>query len=742
MTFRPIFSLPVALALLVLPTTMPAQDPPLSEMPKRPSPEVIAGRLAERLPKIGALTASRQPIHVALIGDSVTRGFLYEPDAYDMLRTYSGVLAEALTREFFYTGGVRAVNPGKELPKKEADSFGPEITLENFSRNGADAFYGLLPLTTGVFDNTPDLVLLDFGINDGIGRLPLSDYEAALTESVRLSRAGGADVLLVGAPMTLHPTARIGLGAARGQAFILRKLAVQSGVTFVPTGALMIADLYKASEVPEPEFAFAAVERMLAPLFSHPNQPTGFPPDRIHPNWKGHAAMGKAIAEGLVAETTEPTSPAALTGSVTPSGETSISFIGKLTNTSAEQLKTVFCPLSTSIALDFDTASTHDVPIDLAPGESTEIRFTLQRQPTFEALPAIEYLDGPDPTGRTVAISGLLVGKTAFYVDCQASVRPLSGGWEYGAQHFVSDSADIDFTAVSPGTAIAVPYAASGLDARANGRFNLAGQDIGTAKLALRFPALPVGGRMKIPLDLAFGENATLGSRKATAEIVRNLGLGQRIPLFPADRYIPGRTPENILGDPEVPGVLFKAEADAAALYLTYDITNAELAPAPFTATVPEASVLIDLRIDARPHDTRGTLGMSPAITIKLGHKDGLGSADARPTGTFGNGYDRVIDEKNIRAALETRGDGTRRITVVIPRAYFYNHPWALGNGNSTLGINTSIALFQGDLTTGGYPLESTFLLADPGVKREDARYFPQLELSEKPTPRWSVFVY
>ena len=742
MTFRPIFSLHVALALLVLPTTVPAQDSPLSEMPKRPSPEVIAGRLSERLPKVGALAGARQPIHIALIGDSVTRGFLYEPDIYDVLRTYSGVFAEALTREFFYTGGVRAVNPGKTLPKKASASFGPEITLENFSRNGADAFYGLLPLTTGVFDNSPDLVLLDFGINDGIGRLPLVDYEAALTESVRIARAGGADVLLVGAPMTLHPTARIGLGAARGQSAILRKLAAQPGVTFVPAGAAILAEVFKAAEVRSPEGAFSAVERALAPLFVHPNEPAGMAPDRIHPNWKGHAAMGKAIAEGLLGETTEPVPPATLTGTVSATSETAVSFIGKLTNTSTETLKTVFCPLSPSIALDVDLTASPDIPIDLKRGASTEIRFTLQRQPTFEAMPAIEYLDGVDPTGRTAAMTGLLVGKSAIYVDCEASVRPIAGGWERGAQHFVGAESEIAFTAVSPGTTIAVPYSASGSDARANGRFNLTGQEIGTAALALRFPALPIGGRMKIPLELAFGENASLGSRKATAEIVRNLGLGQRIALYPADRYLPGRSPDAILGDPEAPSVLFRAEADEAALYLTYDIAQAELMPAPSSPTVPEGSVRIDLRIDARAHDTRATLGMSPAITIQLGHKDGLGVADARPTGTFGNGYDRVVDEKNIRAALETRGDGTRRITVVIPRAYFYNHPWALGNGNSTLGFNTSIALYQGDLTTGGYPLQTTFVLADPDVKREDARYFPQLELTTQPTQRWSVFVY
>ncbi len=741
MIFRSISPQLVALALLGFSSSTPAQIA-LREGAKRPSPEVIAARLTERLPKVSALTAARLPLHIALIGDSVTRGYLYEPDTYNVLRTYSGVFAEALTREFFYTGGVRAVNPSKQLPKKSSDSFGPEITLENFSRNGADVFYGLLPLSTGVFDNSPDLVLLNFGINDGIGRLPLRDYEAACAESIRLARAGGAEVLLVGAPMTLHPTARIGLGAARGQSAILRKLAAQAGVTFVPAGAQMLADLFKTSEVRAPEVAFAAIERTLAPLFVHPNQPSGIAPDRIHPNWEGHAAMGKAVAKGLLGESTEPTAPATLIGSVSASGETAVSFVGKLTNTSAKPLKTVFCPLSTTIALDIDPASAPDIAIDLAPGASAEIRFTLQRRSEFEGAPAIEYLDSTDASGRSAVITGLLVGKTAVYVDCDASIRPISGGWERGAEHFLSAESDITFTAVSPGTTIAVPYSASALDARVKGRFNLTGQDIGTAALALRFPALPVGGRMKIPLTLAFGENGSLGSHKATAEIVRNLGLGQRVPLYPVDRYLPGRTPDAILDDPESPGVLFRAEADTAALYLTYDITNTELVPAPFTAEIPEASVRVDIRIDARPHDTRSTLGMSPSVTIKLGHKDGLGVADARPTGTFGNGYDRVVDKKNIRAALETRGNGTRRITIVIPRAYFYNHPWALGNGNSTLGINTAVSLYQGDLTTGGYPPESTFVLASPTVKREDARYFPQLELTNRPTPRWSIFVY
>ena len=126
----------LAIILSAVPVSAAAIDLD-ADRPTRPTPEQVAERLGKRLPKVAALTAARQPLHIALIGDSVTRGFLYEDDIYDMLKTYSGVFAGALTKQFFYTGGVRALNPGKNLPTKTTAAYGPEITLENFSRNGA-----------------------------------------------------------------------------------------------------------------------------------------------------------------------------------------------------------------------------------------------------------------------------------------------------------------------------------------------------------------------------------------------------------------------------------------------------------------------------------------------------------------------------------------------------------------------------------------------------------------------------
>ena len=79
---------------------------------------------------------------------------------------------------------------------------------------------------------------------------------------------------------------------------------------------------------------------------------------------------------------------------------------------------------------------------------------------------------------------------------------------------------------------------------------------------------------------------------------------------------------------------------------------------------------------------------------------------------------------------LSSSAGGGRRLTVSLPKSYLYRHEWALGNGNSELGINVR-------LNGGG----RTYFLTRSTRMSDDAGSLSVLELTDKPTRRWTVRV-
>jgi hypothetical protein len=57
----------------------------------------------------------------------------------------------------------------------------------------------------------------------------------------------------------------------------------------------------------------------------------------------------------------------------------------------------------------------------------------------------------------------------------------------------------------------------------------------------------------------------------------------------------------------------------------------------------------------------------------------------------FGSGYAAVFEAQEIQAKLSSSAGGTRRLTISLPKSYLYRHEWALGNGNSQMGINVRL---------------------------------------------------
>jgi hypothetical protein len=99
-------------------------------------------------------------------------------------------------------------------------------------------------------------------------------------------------------------------------------------------------------------------------------------------------------------------------------------------------------------------------------------------------------------------------------------------------------------------------------------------------------------------------------------------------------------------------------------------------------------------------------------------------------------------DESQIKAKLSSRPDGARRLTITLPRSYLYLHEWAMGNGNSELGINTTLGLWQPGEAAGAPGNVLNFTLTSNGRHRDDAESLAALELVDKSTGRWTVRIY
>jgi acyl-CoA thioesterase-1 len=192
-----------------------------------------------------ACLAGEGPV-VAFLGDSLTSGWrLREEEAYPA------------------------------LVARELAAHGRPLRVINAGVSGDTATLGLARLP-GVLKHRPDVLVVAFGVNDGLSREPLVATEAALERIVLDAQAAGARVLLVGVRLATGETApRVGDTAgdeerARALFGIFPRVAAAHRLPLVP-------DLL-AGVAGEPDLLF---------------------PDRLHPNAAGHQRLAENVRPQL-----------------------------------------------------------------------------------------------------------------------------------------------------------------------------------------------------------------------------------------------------------------------------------------------------------------------------------------------------------------------------------------------------------------------------------------------------------
>lgn len=737
-------------------------------------------RVQKFLPHTFPKLMNREPVHAITLGDSVMDMYVFDDNAGNVLRTYAGLFLDELGAQFYYTGGVRRVNGRKDDTKKLLDVAGPEILLYSGARGGKLMIHGIQSLMAGVEDQVPDIVLVSFGINDANFGLDLTIYRKALEEIVATAKAKGSDVLLFGPSVVMTDPPEAGMALTRPYASVMKDVADANGLFYCDLGdisslvqvderyAFLLKPLPKKksatddaatkteeqprkpdektepkstdgeaakaepkADVPSPIViprppqvdpdaekraarVFAEVVSNLRLWFTH-----GATFDTLHPNTAAHRLFGRRVYDEFIGGP-QPTAWEITGGTATLEGSGHCSVAFRLENTSDQNLRVVPLPLVTRGWKPLEAQP----EIELKPGKRATLSIAYQQSGTANAFAADEpWLRFPV----------LLIGSGTARIDVvKATLQPLAMQWNAEARFNQSGSSKVGGTLVNTTkNPVTGKWQAAWLGQQFSGSFNIPAGGSAPVELDLKLPSNddPIS-RRKGTLSFAVTSGAMTQSFDREIEIARNIGLKEAVALHAPGQYALNKAPAAAADT----GVTFRADADDKAFYLTWDLRGLALHDNPDDGNAFYAEV----SIDARTYGKRLAFGSTDAIRVVSPAADG----DAKVLGyhpwSFGTGYSKMQDLKALQAKFSSRQDGTRRLTLMIPRSFFYLHEWAMSNGNSQLGINCSFSQWMpGD--NGAAGTFSNWTYTECSRHRDDAQALDVLELTDQPTKRWTV---
>lgn len=678
-------------------------------------------RFQKLLPNAYRKLSQRKPFHMVALGDSIVEMFGYDEDSQNWIKGYPAQFAEQLARQFFYAGGVRIIKPEKGKPEKVLPHRGMEITLRNLGRGGKLSIHAIQALSTYGMEVKPDLVLISFGINDATTGLDLGVYAKAFQDLVATVRAAGGEVLLLGPTLVAGNPPEVEMGRTRAYTDTLREVAEESGAFFVDLGDL--AGLVSVpEELTEPAEVFASVVENYRRFFDHDSVV-----DYVHPRVALHEVLGRKIYRELIDGPREmPWEIGEARAELRDAEHFELSV--EIGNRSEQELSLTALPLVAAAWNPLDATPESR----LKPGEkrTLKIRYGKRSQGGANPMPSHEAL-----LRLPLLFNG---GGVTRIEEVRAELRPAVLLWKVETLfNQEGEFAPANLLANTSGKALSGTWQASWMGRQLSGDFKLeAGEK---RELPLRFELpdrdeRPFNQKTTLSVLVTMGEMTLRFDRRV--DLSKNFGLKQPVPM----------SVSNAGQSPKLPGlgssersVTLRADADKDNLFLTFDIRGIDLKDDPAGG----ASWAGTLNLDARSYGKRLAFGVTDPLRFSGGASDGPATVSPIAPWAFGAGYAARFDEKHVKAVLSSGSEGARRITLTIPRSYLYLHEWALGNGNSQIGINATLAFWQPveGGQGGGFAADHQFNLLF-NRHRDDAEGCAVLELTDEPTQRWSVALY
>ncbi|MGI9241434.1 MAG: GDSL-type esterase/lipase family protein, partial [Verrucomicrobiales bacterium] len=655
----------------------------------------------------------RLPVHIVVLGDSVTRYMSYDENRENSHYAYHGIFAARLADEFFYTGGVRDIQPTMDNKAKLEPLLGPELTLENLGMNGRLSMHALSRITTDGLVNRPDLVLINFGINDAMISIRIPDYLEAIETAARYIRSTGADVILLG-PSHMVREKTIGeISLTRAYSAALRELSERLGVFFFDLGSVTMAVGGTPAGLPPAQALSSIAEAYEATHFDHPTNES----DGLHPNPSTHRAIGAAMFKSL--RDGPPAEPYRLGGyfSLESDGAAILEF--KLKNLQEVPVKgqLLLMPAGGMVP------DSGPQVFDLAAGKAKvfRVRYRVRSGNGF---------DLPSDAPRVFVPMILTDAERTYSPVISAPVTPLGVMWDTGSVDLAGDEIEVKCRIAASSITqekIAGSYEASWSGQSSNGEFSVAPG--APQVLVLKFKVPEAAGKFSVRdqlvLTLKAGGKSLRFVRRMEAS--RNLGLGEPVDMVNPGRYISGE--ESPAGK-----VQFMAQATSKELVLNFDVDGIKL-----EGGGKVTPLILEFQLDARGYGKRRKFGYVDIVRVRFG-LDGVAErmSELRPA-VFGDWYNRALDKEALTAVSSPQPDGRMRYSVRIPRSYLYLHEYALGNGNSLLGINAELFFAKDGDELAPYPEDRCFTLVESGFSPYAAEGLTVLELVETSTGRWSV---
>lgn len=643
------------------------------------------------LPQTLLKLTRRERVQIVVLGDAILDGAKADAGVDPLLKSFAGVFAGKLATQFYYTGGVRVVRPGSKLRSKEAMVLGPEILIQPVRTSSI--LSAASALATVGLQGQPDLVLLAQGLEDGLAGVSAADMTVAFQKLLDTARGRHLEIIVAGpVPQAADPE-EASLALTRGPSSVLRRACARDNLIFSDLG-----DLSRLLETPSGAHGagqlFPALMQEYQSLLNLAQDGGAMTPTAAM-----HTAMGRLlyqdVMQGAPAVSWQISEPkAALDGQ----GGLALEF--QLVNTRREDLTLTVLPLVPAGLKPKDT----NPEIKLAAGAKQKVKVDY-------AITDTGCLPLADGEMRLPVL--VISGKQSRIEDIVTPLRPFSVTWNdrvgFNLEAEFSPEIEIENSA---GAKLSASWESSWNGKQQSGRITLDASGSEMLKLALPMPAgaqAPL--RQVLPLNLTVSANGVKQKFDRDIEITRNMGLKETVPMTAADG--------------QSSAVTLRADADSMKLFFTLDLTGVNLVD----NEAGQAFELL-LNIDARSYGERLMPGATAALRITGKAADGDLAVGPIAPWAFGSGYAAVFESREVQAALSSSAGGGRRLTITLPRSYLYLHEWALGNGNSQLGINVR-------LRGGG----REYFLTRSRRQGDDAESLSVLELTDKPTQRWTVRV-
>lgn len=708
-------------------------------------------RFQEFLPRTFPKLEARDPVHVVLLGDSVSGGYTPLPSAWETnnpLYSFTGMFLSRLAEEFFYPGGVRLLNPPPGGSEKAIPYLGDEITLEALTGLDATALTGLRHATTDAFLHEPDLVLIQYGIYDAFGRISIDTYRQAIDDIIQEARKHRTDVIVMAPTLVRYGAGEVGWGLERPYASAAREVANGRGVLFLDCGRHLARFGGGTNADTEADAVMEVVGERMGRVFHF--GPELEETERVHPAVRANRFLGDSLFNEL--KNGEKSSPFSYAGVARfdPSGTVNL-VIAIRNQTGKPQVGTIGALAVGHGLLPIQHAKRFSV----GPRGTAQLVFRYRRPVVGKARDGSDILFPLEPSDEFSRFSFLVEDSIrSELVDLPLRIGPISPVWKSRQFLNVENRIRVEWDLVNGTDKPVSGTFQVGYGSKVGQPTSFSASPLGTKTVFSVFDFVPPDGVEQFQRDIwiQVDVDGVVNRFSREMEATRDLAIGETRRMrrwseyANADPAVGSEDGPTSRGDGRGVGATFDANEDA--LYVVVDMNGVEIPD-----LGERAALEAKLYLDARPSDDVLSFGAIEPIRIYVKGEDGPGTTSPIPPGAFGAEYATILDPKGVTSVLQTEASGERSLIVRVPRSYMHRHDWTLGSLDSRIGVRLEITTADSDGDASEpFPPSNRWVTHSPtfayegrairGFSANDARSLMTLRLSRQPVASWSTRIY